>query len=210
MNGSNERLLKRGTLLTTVTAVALALTGTDAAGGVYTRVEQDWELVLNTPDLSFPSPQIVIPMKTRPESAKTAFFLVNHHDFPSFQAGGGQIQLWQGDLQQVKSFAGPTLIRDGEVVTWTQYLERKDGKLNFGLSAVAGDAWGTNTADTLGGPVSFSDSNPWLTDYDSSYSVDNTVIMFGDGRVHSLKLLQVRKYKVGGGVDVEPARTVYP
>lgn len=210
MNGSSERLVKRATLVAGVAALVLALTGTAEAGGQYVRVEQDWELILNTPDLSFPSPQIVIPMKTRPLSNKTAFFLVNHHDFPSFQAGGGQIQLWQDDVQVVKSFEGPTLIRDGEVVTWTQYLERKDGKLNFGLSAVAGEAWGTNTAETLGGPVSFTDSNPQITDYDSSYSVDNVVIMFGDGRVHSLKLLAVRKYKSDGSVETEAERTVYP
>src|SRR5687767_2008964 len=156
-----------------VAALIAAFAGTAEADGPYVRVEQDWELVLNTPDLSFPSPQLVIPMKTRPDSLKTAYFLINHHDFPTFQTGGGQIQLWHGDLRQVKSFAGPTLIREGEVVTWTQYLERKDGKLNFGLSAVQGEAWGTNTAETLGGPVSFSDSNPLLTDYDSSYSVEN-------------------------------------
>jgi hypothetical protein len=210
MNGSKEHLLKRAALVTTVVAVVLASAGAAEAGGIYNRIEQDWELVLNTPDLNFPSPQIVIPMKGRPEGTKTAYFLINHHDFPEFQKGGGQIQLWEGDVQQVKSFAGPTLIRDGEVVTWTQYLERKDGKFHFGLSAVAGEAWGTNTAADLGGPVSFVDGNPWFTDYDSAYSVDNVVIMFGDGRVHSLKLLEVRKYKISGGVDTEPARTVYP
>lgn len=210
MNRLSERPLKRGILLAGVVALVLAVTGTAEAAGQYVRIEQDWELVLNTPDLSFPSPQIVIPMKGRPDGTKTAYFLVNHHDFPEFQKGGGQIQLWEGDVMAVKSFEGPTLIRDGEVVTWTQYLERKNGKFQFGLSAVAGEAWGTNTAETLGGPVSFTDGNTHFTEYDSSYSVDNVVIMFGDGRVHSLKLKAVRKYRGDGTYDTEAERTVYP
>jgi len=206
----NQRT-KRRTILGAVAALTLCLAAPASADGPYARIEQDWELVLNTPDLSFPSPQIVIPMKSWPGSSKTAYFLVNHHDYPEFQAGGGQIQLWNGSTQlATKSFEGPTLIRDGEVVTWTQYVERKDGKLKFGLSAVQGEAWGTNTADTLGGPVEIPDSISSFAAYETSYSAENAVITFGDERVHSLKLVAVRKIKANGQVDTEGSRDVYP
>lgn len=204
-------LAKRRTTLGALAALILGIAGPAAADGPYVRIEQDWELVLNTPDLSFPSPQIVIPMKSWPASQKTAYFLINHHDYPTFQAGGGQIQLWNDGVQlATKSFEGPTLIRDGEVVTWTQYLERKDGKLKFGLSAVQGEAWGTNTADTLGGPIEMTDSITQFVAYESSFSTENAVITFGDERVQSLKLVAVRKYKPTGQVDTEGPRDVYP
>lgn len=211
MNDATEFVLKPRVAAWALAALIAAFGGTAEADGPYVRIEQDWELILNTPDLSFPSPQIVIPMKSWPGSSKTALFLVNHHDYPAFAAGGGQIQIWNGDtLQSTKSFAGPTLIRDGERVTWTQYLERKDGKLHFGLSAVEGEAWGTNTADTLGGPVAMSDSISNFTAYESPYSTENAEISFGDERVHSLKLVEVRKHRSDGHVDIESSRTVFP
>jgi hypothetical protein len=179
----------------------------------YVRVEEDWELILNTPDLSFPAPQIIVAMKPRPTSNKTAIFLINHHDTPEFQAGGGQIQVWEGDLlRSYKSFAGPTLVREGERVTWTQYMRRDGGKFEFGLSRVEGDAWGVNTAADLGGPVWFNDGQPFFTNYDSNASLHGAAITFGADRVRSLKLLAVRKYKTVNDPDpdVEPSRTVYP
>jgi hypothetical protein len=201
----------RGLTGVAAAALLLAVATPAAADGPYYKIEEDWELVLNTPDLSFPSPQIVVAMKPRPDSTKTALFLVNHHDYPKFEAGGGQIQLWDGPaMLGAKSFAGPTLIRDGETVTWTQYLQRGDGNLKYGLSAVSGEAWGTNTADTLGGPASAPDGSYFFTNYDSSNSVQNAVITFGAERVHSLKLVAVRKYRFDGKIDTEDARQVYP
>lgn len=185
-----------------------------ADGPTYVRIEEDWELVLNTPDLSFPAPQIVIAMKPSVHSTKTAMFLVNHHDSPQFQAGGGQIQIWDDDvLRSYKSFAGPTLIREGERVTWTQYMTRANGRFHFGLKAVEGEAWGTNTADTLGGPISFSDWRHVFDDYSSDNSVEAATITFADERVNSLRLVRVRKYKSGDTdqtCDVEEGRTVFP
>jgi len=184
-----------------------------AVPGQYYRVEEDWELVLNTPDLSFPAPQIVIMMKPAPISSKTALFLVNHHDTPAFNAGGGQIQIWDQDvLRTYKSFAGPTLIRVGERVTWTQFMERSGGKFQFGLSAVTGDAWGTNTATDLGGPISFNDIKPIFDQYDSAESVRDATITFGADRVNSLKLLRVRKFPADGTpVEVDSTEhVIYP
>ena len=184
-----------------------------ALPGVYYRVEEDWELVLNTPDISFPAPQIVVTMKPGTTSSKTAHFLINHHDTPAFQAGGGQIQLWDnGVLRSYKSFAGPTLLIEGERVTWTQYIERSGGKFHFGLSAVSGEAWGTNTASDLGGPVAFSDSKTIIDLYDSNISRTGAVITFGDERVYSLKLLKVRKFESSSDLipDEEGPYTVFP
>jgi hypothetical protein len=181
-----------------------------APGGMYYRIEEDWELVLNTPDLSFPAPQIVVAMKPGVASTKQALFLINHHDTPQFNAGGGQIQVWDGDvLKSYKSFQGPTLIRVGEVVRWTQYMERSGGKFQYGLSYVEGDAWGVNTAADLGGPVYFSDIKTIFDAYDSDNSVHDAAITFGADRVNSLKLVEVRKYKPLGGIDVEGSQTIY-
>ncbi|HEX6986740.1 MAG TPA: hypothetical protein VF170_15275, partial [Planctomycetaceae bacterium] len=190
----------------------LAATG-PAEGADYKRIEEDWELILNTPDLSFPAPQIVVSMKPGSVSTKQALFLINHHDTPRFNAGGGQIQIWDNDvLRTYKSFAGPTLIREGERVTWTQYMQRSDGKFYFGLSAVSGEAWGTNTASDLGGPISWNDWKNVFDYYDSNLSRTGATITFGDERVYSLKLVQVRKYRYIGdpNPDIEGPYTVFP
>lgn len=176
----------------------------------YIRIEEDWELVLNTPDLSFPTPQIAVSMKPSAASTKTCLFLVNHHDTPAFQAGGGQIQLWEGDLKSYKSFSGPILQTVGERVTWTQYMQRDGAHIQFGLSAVSGDAWGDNTAETLGGPIYWKDGNPEFWNYDSAVSVDQATITFGPERIELLKLVEVRKYMKDGTFDVEGSRQVYP
>ncbi len=203
---------KSSVLIGSLAAIAFAVAGESAtAGSQYYRIEEDWELVLNTPDLSFPAPQIVVAMKPGITSRKQALFLINHHDTPQFNAGGGQIQVWDGDvLKSYKSFAGPTLIRVGERVTWTQYMERSGGKFQFGLSRVEGDAWGVNTAADLGGPVSFADSKTIFDVYSSDNSVEDAAITFGADRVASLKLVEVRKYlAVGGVVETEGSRTIY-
>ncbi len=197
-------------------AATLCLTSAEkafAVPGIYYRIEEDWELVLNTPDLSFPAPQIVMMMKPAVTSPKTALFLVNHHDTPVFNAGGGQIQIWDSDvLRSYKSFQGPTLIRVGEKVTWTQFMCRQGGKFEFGLSAVSGDAWGTNTATDLGGPITFGDIKPVFDGYDVTNSLQNATITFGADRINSLKLIQVRKYPSDGSpVEVDVTEhVVYP
>ena len=190
--------------------VAMVAFAESAQAGTYYRIEEDWELVLNTPDLSFPAPQIVVCMSPGETSRKDALFLINHHDTPLFNAGGGQIQVWDGDtLKSYKSFQGPTLIRVGEVVRWTQYLERSGGKYKFGLSYVEGDAWGVNTAADLGGPVSFSDLKSVFDQYNSDNSVQDAAITFGADRVNVLKIVQIRKYRTLGGVDVEGERVIH-
>lgn len=193
-------------------SVAMVIVASEKAFALppYVRIEEDWELVLNTPDLSFPTPQIVMTMKPARTSSKSCLFLVNHHDNPSFKAGGGQIQLWDAGLRSYKSFTGPTLINVGERVTWTQYMQRDGSRIYFGLSAVDGDAWGTNTPETLGGPIYWIDGNPEFWNYDSGVSTEEAAITFGPERVELLRLVQVRKYKKDGSFEVEGARQVYP
>jgi hypothetical protein len=208
MHRSLTRLFSSG--LVAVMAMVAYAESAVAGSGLYYRIEEDWELVLYTPDLSFPAPQVVVCMTPGDLSNKQALFLINHHDTPLFNAGGGQIQVWDGDtLKSYKSFQGPTLIRVGEVVRWTQYMERSGGKFQFGLSYVEGDAWGVNTAADLGGPVYFSDWKSIFDSYTSDNSVHDAAITFGADRVNSLKLKQVRKYPSTGGVETEGERVIY-
>lgn len=205
--------LKRFFLTTGIAAMLCIAIAQTADAQQFARIEEDWELILNKPDLSFPSPQLVVTMKPAESSNLQALFLINHHDTPTFNAGGGQIQIWDGDtLRSYKSFTGPTLIREGERVTWTQYMERSLLQFRFGLKAVEGEAWGTNTAETLGGPIAASSLSPSLDGYDSNESVKDATITFGDERVHSLRLVQVRKYRFIGDPDpvIEGPHSVFP
>ncbi len=194
-----------------VVAAVAALSAGTADAGQYIYVEEDWELILNTPDANTASPQLVVQMRPDPNSTEVGLFLVNHRDLPSFAAGGVQLQLWSGSvLLDQAAYTGAPLAAAGEKVTWTQYLARVNGRLHFGVLRLDGATWGTLSAAQFGQPVSCSDANGVFPNYSSADSAANATIVFGSERIGSLKLVQVRKYRADGSFDVESSRTAFP
>jgi hypothetical protein len=176
----------------------------------YNRIEEDWRLVVNVPDPSIASPQIALDMSPAPGSPLSGLFLINYRDAPDFRAGGVQVELWHDALQldQASSSAAVMELPD-EAFTFTLYMERRDGRLYYGVERGQSETWGDLGDEGL--HVGCYDVWNTFAAYRSSHSVENATIVLGSTRVQSLKLLQVRKYRADGpGIDYEGPRNVYP
>ena len=181
------------------------------AAGPYDRIEEDWELILNTPDGANGSPQIAFEMTPDAGSPLTGIFLINDRDTPNFIAGGVQVQLWNGDTNvATANFGSTTLSNKDEKITFTLYMDRQTGgQLKYGVLRGLCTTWGDLSKASLN--VSCPDNTNTFTNYLSANSVGNAQITLGASRVKSLKVLQVRKYYVkGSGKDTESGITVYP
>jgi hypothetical protein len=177
--------------------------------GDIVRVEQDWQLVVGTPDTDRCSPQIFI--LGYPESGGDFWteFLINYADQPSFSAGGVQIQIWEGKNVLDGADNSPhqaVLQTAGETVTFTLAMQVGSGNLRFQAKNVSSTSFGN--VGNLVSNVSYNEDN--LNKYTTTDTLNNSGILCGASRVVSLTLTQVRKYDAAGNMTVEPAHTLYP
>jgi hypothetical protein len=172
------------------------------------RVEEDWVLLVNTPNANLSCPQVSVQMAPSPDSTEFYQFHLNSQDIPQFVQGGLQLQAWSGTtVLAVKTSPDmQTLCNNGELVTWTQYLKQKEEGLEFGISAASSTTWG----DFSGASFVVNGDYTVLDNYSPDYSVHNSGITYGCNRVSSLVLVQVRTYYSDGSMatDVTP-RVVY-
>lgn len=189
--------------------VSGGLAAQDGATG-YARIEEDWELVLVTPDGASGSPQISLDLAPEPDSPLAGILLLNYQDAPDFTSGGVQVQLWDGE--QRLTTAGmpmPPLDVDNETISFTVFIERSGGTLRYGVkNGKCGDRINFGGGRLV---VSCADRITTINRYDSNHSLENATIVLGANRVESLRLRQVRKYRAdGAGIDTEPGKVVYP
>ncbi|HEX4589223.1 MAG TPA: hypothetical protein VH120_04800 [Gemmataceae bacterium] len=199
--------------LATLAAAALfatAPTGQARNGiGDIVSVEQDWELVVGTPDIDRCSPQVFI--LGYPESGGDFWteFLINYADQPSFSAGGVQIQVWEGSsvLDGADNSPHQSVLQSAnETVTFTLAMQVASNNLRFQAKNVSSTSFGN--VGNLVSNASYDEDN--LNKYSTADTMQNSGILCGSSRVVSLTLKQVRKYDAAGNVAVEPAQILYP
>src|SRR4051812_18009567 len=78
-------------------AALLAFSGPAAAIGPVVRIEQDWEITISSPDSLNGSPQIRLWIRPDPAVDFGGLVQINFQDYPAYQAGGLQVQAWDGD-----------------------------------------------------------------------------------------------------------------
>lgn len=177
------------------------------------RVEEDWELVVGTPDANSAAPQLscVISPVGNTESVHAAFE-VNHQSMPDFVPGGLQLQIWNGEepLASRKFPNGTVMQQQGETVQWTQSVSLEGGVLTFEILNGSSTSWGAfGGQGYLKAAVTSSLEN--LNGYSPSVSVANSGVSYAANRVESLTLRRVRLVKSDGEVlEVEPQYLVYP
>lgn len=195
-------------LLTTLAWVSGALAQADQNN--YERIEETWEVKLNTPDASDETPQIAFWLKPAGSSPFTGVFLLNFRDEPSYQQGGVQVQLWHGEtLRAQKSYGTALLNTQDETITFTLYAERNGTALSFGAMNGASTTWGNLALGNL--HIATPDTTPSFMNYKSSDSIANLELPYGASRIKSIKLTQVRKKRVTGNVWVtETSQNAYP
>jgi len=176
------------------------------------RVEQDWELVIGTPDPDTDSPQIVCVISPRGDVNSTyAAFELNQRGQPSFSPGGLQLQIWDGEspLSEVSSTNESLLTNVGETVRWTQSMELADGVLIFEVTNGTSTTWGGFGGEgSLRLSVSTTLTN--LDGYDADVSLRNSGVGFAANRVHSLVLKRTRLItSAGQQVEVQNDKAIY-
>jgi hypothetical protein len=161
------------------------------------RVEEDWQMVLATPDTTVNSPQVSTLMSPTGVLTDSALqFKLNYRDEPDYQAGGLSAQVWQGTQFVSNSDQGSAQCGTAsESITWSQRMSLSGGNLNFKVFAGNSTTWGQFGVNDGDLAVSTSSSIGDLSGYSPDSSVANTHVTFGVNRVTSMTLLQVRYYQ---------------
>jgi len=164
------------------------------------RVEEDWELVIATPDPDSDSPQVTCLISPHASlDSYYATFELNHQSELTFESGGLQMQIWDGEAL-VGDKGHPNrqvLSTTGETITWTQSVDVRDGVLTFEITKGNSTTWGT-----FGGQGYLKAMLPTelssLSGYSPSISVKDSGVSYASNRVTSLTLKGVRYYDAEG------------
>ena len=157
------------------------------------QVEEDWQLVVSTPETNSNSPQVTSAMS--PIGGDTPAYMsfeLNYRSLPDYEIGGLHLHAWDGDYLRGSVHTQPEvqLRTDHEVVTWTQSMTLVNGQLTYAVTNGNSTTWGTFGTGDLQLTVATN-----LTDF-SSYNPEHSVlgsgIGFGSNRVSSLVLKRVR------------------
>jgi hypothetical protein len=165
------------------------------------RVEEDWELVIETPDVNKVGPQITTTMDPSGDSSSPyVAFDLNYREYPNYQAGGLQIQVWKDkDVIAEPSSQGSALFStSGETVTWTQRMSiDQSGTVTYHIFNGQSTTWGQFGQGNGLLDVSFATSLSSLTGYSPTQSASKSAVTWQSNHVTRMTLLQVRYYANG-------------
>lgn len=189
-------------LLAMAGAIALALCASaPAADETIVRIEEDWEVVIGTPDPDAHAPQLINAMSTTDKLSDVhAVFEINHMTKPSYEPGRLQLQCWSGDtlLGYSSSTRTGKLSTAGEVITYTitMALDNSSGKVNFFVKGNA-PTWTNFGSDDhlnlqIGTPQTF------FPNYSPDVSIKNSKITYAAHTVQKFAQKKVRYYASGG------------
>ena len=190
-----------------LTALILSVTASVAMAQDLTivRVEEDWQMVVSTPDPNCDAPQITAALLPQGSTdGQFATFEVNHQDIPEYIAGGMQLQLWNGETAgSSRKFPNPSLLATpDETVTWTQTMEVADGVLTFEVVSGSSTTWGTfGGQGYLRSSVQTGLAN--LNSYDPHDTIENSGVGYASNRVSSFhSRLRQALHRHGRGTGV--------
>src|SRR4051794_26362696 len=164
------------------------------------QIQEDWEVVIGTPDPAGAGPQISTSMSPVTDGS-TPFFVfdLNYQDSPTFVAGGMQVQTWSGEQMLGATTKGTAqLSTTGETITWTQSMSLSSGSISFGINSGRSTTWGRfGQGQQLNVNGTFTTSLTSLSQYSPDTSVTNSGVGWEPNRVTSMKLIEVRYYAGG-------------
>jgi hypothetical protein len=165
------------------------------------QIEEHWELRISHPEEDRSAPQTTMVMSPIPHLAWIHFlFTLNHVTDPSFEAGGLQVQLWDGDtvIQENVSTEIGALSHDDEVIRWTQRLTLADDTLTFAIVDGESETWGDFGGSdlTISTPTSLDRLNWYLP----SISLTESQVSYAENRVASLVLTKLVWVKDDGHI----------
>lgn len=176
-------------------------------------VEEDWELVVQLPEVNTDAPQVTSVISPGGDLFGVyASFELNHHTQPDYAAGGLQLQLWS-DGFPVATSASPNqtlLQQESETIRWTQRMRLHEDRLTFDVVNGTSSTWG-NFGGQGNLKVSLATELNTLAGYQPDFSADHSGVGYAGNRVTSLKLREVRWYSATGLVARDTTdRVVHP
>lgn len=164
-----------------------------------TAVEEDWQLVVNTPDVPGVGPQVTMCMRPGGDTS-TPFvaFDLNYREYPTFQAGGMQIQIWSNKSVLATSTQGSAQFKTAnETVTWTQRMSISSGTVTYGINNGNSTTFGKFGQGQGLLSVSYTSNYTDLSGYSPAMSVSSSGVSWEPNLAGSLSLVQVRYYSNG-------------
>jgi len=116
------------------------------------RVEEDWELVVQLPEVNTDAPQVTCVISPGGDLFGVyASFELNHHTQPDYAAGGLQLQLWSSGLPVASSaFSNQALLaQPSETIRWTQRMRLADDQLTFDIVGGSSATWGRSAVAAI-------------------------------------------------------------
>lgn len=211
------RWVRRGPFVLLASLLAVSYSGgTPGVGAAdpaaYSRIEEDWELVIGEPDPDVHAPQVVnVFAPTNSTTGDYAIFEINHSTQPEYLEGGMQLQLWRDD--NCVSLAGPAdellLSTPGETLRYTLMMAIHNGQLWCGVRNGSSTTWGEFGAASLN--VTCPARLPNLSQYSPDLSTSKSRVAFAGHRVERFVLKRIRYYQNGELVRTDnTARQVHP
>ena len=169
------------------------------------RIEEDWELVVGTPDPNSSGPQITCSIApVADDDSLYAAFELNHRSLPAFDRGGMQLQTWSSALNlDSNPFPHEHIMSTlGETVTWTMSMSLNGENVTFEVSNGNSTTWGNFGGQGYLRSSQLADLEN-LNNYSDEDSVINSGVGFAGNRVQSLVLKRVRYFISDGQVVVD-------
>lgn len=210
--GLCSKLLRSGAPAGLV-CLASALAGlAPAAAADVARVEEDWQLVVNQPDVNLNGPQVTCVISPLTADVAYCAFDINYHTQPDYSAGGLQLHLWNPNQPIVTNNfpVSGMLGQANETVTWTQTMSLASGVLSFSVVNGQSATWGS--FDNGSQPLQATTTATNLNSYDPNVSLTNSGVSFASNLVSSLTLTAVRWYDSNGQLIAQNTtpQTVHP
>ncbi len=164
------------------------------------RVEEDWELILDGPSDAKVVPQFMTVMSPY-SHLEDLYGMVtwNYRELPNFSSGGMQLQSWADDLfLYSKNFKESEFSTTGETISWTQSLKINNNLLTLQVKDGQSVTWGD-----FGGTQMQLSELTWvnnLNNYSPETTLDNSAITYGTNRVVMLRIKAVRYYDASGNL----------
>ena len=166
-------------------------------------VEEDWEMVINQPEVAINSPQVAFFLYPDTNNEDCYFQLqMNYAAEDGYSSGGFRVGAFYREqpMDEQRSQVSETLAWDNDRLRWTSAMAIFDGKLMYALKNGYGYQWGT-----FGGPeylVQMDDQDMLtLNNYTPQKSLESVDIGFGSNRVSSILLKRVRLIYTDGSVQ---------
>lgn len=156
------------------------------------QIEEHWELVIGEPDSSVSAPQAAMVMSPHSDLDGQFFlFTINHRSAPSYEAGGLQVQLWNGDeVVDTESWGSSVLDQANDTVAWVERLSVADGSLTFEVLDGSSDSWGGFGGESLSIVVPTDLES--LNGYRPAISLGESQVGYAGNRVQRLLLKKLR------------------